>query len=112
MNKSPLVLLRINMTFFDDARAIPVPFNLLKLPLLLLLYLPYCLFREMSRFLRGDRKNFARKRFEEHRILTQEQADRRMRYAQLMRTLIQRSQRRSDKLGGRGLKPHHKRDVL
>ena len=81
------------MTFFDDYRAIPVPFNLLRLPPLILFYVPYHLFREASKFLRGDRKNFARKRFEEHRMLTQEQADRRMKYSQLMQTLIQRSQR-------------------
>lgn len=90
-------LTRIYMTFFDDTRAIPVPFNLLRMPLMLF-YLPYHLFRETSKFLRGDRKNFARKRFEEHRILTQEQADRRMKYSRLMLTLIQRS-RRTDHLG-------------
>ena len=87
------------MTFFDDARAIPVPLTLLRLPLVLF-YLPYHLLREMSKFLRGDRKNFARKRFEEHGILTQEQADRRMKYSQLMQTLILRSQRSSESLGG------------
>ena len=54
------------MTFFDDARAIPVPFNLLRLPQLLL-YLPCHIFRKAAKFLRGDRKNFARRRFEEHR---------------------------------------------
>ena len=88
------------MTFFDDYRAIPVPFNLLRLPPLILFYVPYHLFREASKFLRGDRKNFARKRFEEHRVLTQEQADRRMKYSRLMQTLILRSQRSSESLGG------------
>ena len=81
------------MAFFDDARAIPVPFNLLDLPIILLIYLPYQLLSGAASVLRGDRANFARRRFEEHRELTQEEADRRMRYSRLMLSLIQRSRK-------------------
>ena len=87
------------MAFFDDARAVPVPFNLLDLPILLLAYLPHHLLSGAAAFLRGDRANFARRRFEEHRELTQEQADRRMRYSRLMLALIQRCNRRAAEMG-------------